>query len=147
MLNMSLHASRDRELSPSQGGLLHPGVLGSVRKFSFMVILALSSAPAGSPAPLGRAGQGLKVNSDLQEGAAWMRLLGLRGVSRGWSHWDCIVMVSQGRAFLSSEICGFSLLSAAFQALPALWLPPTQSKPVLCIVSSAHTPHLWQEGC
>lgn len=51
MLNMSLHASRDRELSPSQGGLLHPGVLGSVRKFSFMVILALSSAPAGSPAP------------------------------------------------------------------------------------------------
>lgn len=56
MLNMSLHASRDRELSPSQGGLLHPGVLGSVRKFSFMVILALSSVPAGSPAPLGRAG-------------------------------------------------------------------------------------------
>lgn len=24
------------------------------------------------------------------------------------------------------------------------WVPPTQSKPVLCIVSSAHTPHSWQ---
>lgn len=58
MFNMSLHASRDRELSPSQGGLLHPGALGSFGKFFLLAILAGTSAPAGSPIPLQVGGQG-----------------------------------------------------------------------------------------
>lgn len=62
MLNMSLHASRDRELSPSQCGLLHPGHLGVLGSSSSLT-LALPSAPAGRPAPLRvRGAQGLKVS-------------------------------------------------------------------------------------
>lgn len=56
MLNMNLHASRDRKFSPSQGGLLHPSALRSVRKLFLKVLLALPSAPAGKPGT----GQGLE---------------------------------------------------------------------------------------
>lgn len=55
LLNKSLHASRDRELSPSLCGLLHPGRLGVLGHSS-----SLTLAPPAAPAGRCGAGQGLK---------------------------------------------------------------------------------------
>ena len=126
----SLYASRDGELSSSQGCLLHPCVFGSVRKFFLKVILALSPAPLQALRSSPGGGQGKLPASSLSppgggEEAARVRWLGSQKCVQRSATLELQCRGLPGlSSFLSTETWGFSLLGAAFQALRAPLLPP-----------------------
>lgn len=100
---LSLHASRDGELSSSQDCLLHPCVFGSVRKFFLKVILALSPAPPQALRSSPGGGQGkLPLSSRKRGGGCPGEVVGVSEVRAEVSHIG-IVVPGPPRAFLFPE--------------------------------------------